>query len=107
MEWFLPENLGRRNSHTSYWGRRQGRYQDLSQMAGVDYGKLVKVEPLAVDDADPLRSELESFVRWVQTGSPQNRAPSGQNGLMPAPLRTEQGGCRCRPSRGCTARTCS
>ncbi len=33
VEWFLPENSGRRNSHTSYWGRRQARYQELSQMA--------------------------------------------------------------------------
>jgi hypothetical protein len=33
VEWFLPENLGRRNIHTSYWGRRQARYSELSQMA--------------------------------------------------------------------------
>jgi hypothetical protein len=32
-EWFLPENRERRNSQTSYWGRRQARYQELSQMA--------------------------------------------------------------------------
>jgi hypothetical protein len=33
VEWFLPENLGRRNSHTSYWSRRPERYEELSAMA--------------------------------------------------------------------------
>lgn len=32
-EWFLPENRERRNSGTSYWGKHQARYQELSQMA--------------------------------------------------------------------------
>jgi hypothetical protein len=42
VEWFLPENAGRRNTHTSHWSRRQARYQELSQM-----------------DAEHLRAELE------------------------------------------------
>ena len=33
VECFLPENLGQRNSNTSFWRRRQNRYQELSQMA--------------------------------------------------------------------------
>jgi len=33
VEWFLPENAGRRNSDTPDWRRRQDRYQELSQMA--------------------------------------------------------------------------
>lgn len=33
VEWFLPENAGRRNNHTTHWGRRQARYKELSQMA--------------------------------------------------------------------------
>ena len=33
VEWFLPENAGRRNSSSSFWRRRQNRYQELSQMA--------------------------------------------------------------------------
>lgn len=32
VEWFLPENLGRRNSGTTYWRNRQPRYQELSGM---------------------------------------------------------------------------
>ena len=31
--WFLPENATRRNSRTSYWGKHQARYQELSAMA--------------------------------------------------------------------------
>src|ERR1700720_4386692 len=33
VEWFLPENRERRNNQTSYWRKRQSRYQELSQMA--------------------------------------------------------------------------
>jgi hypothetical protein len=33
VEWFLPENRERRNSQTSYWSKRQTRYQELSAMA--------------------------------------------------------------------------
>lgn len=31
--WFLPENLQRRKPGTTYWGKHQARYQELSQMA--------------------------------------------------------------------------
>ena len=44
------------------------KVEDLAQLAGTDFSKLVKVEPLAVDDMDPLRAELESFVQSVRTG---------------------------------------
>src|SRR5262249_26089714 len=43
---------------------------DLSQMANVDFGELVKVEPLMVDDVEPLRAELEAFLDSVATGKP-------------------------------------
>lgn len=46
---------------------RERNIEDLSQMAGLDYGKLVRVEPLQIDDQDPLRSELESFLQCVRT----------------------------------------
>jgi hypothetical protein len=32
-EWFLPENATRRNNHTSYWGKHQARYRELSGLA--------------------------------------------------------------------------
>lgn len=43
---------------------------DLSQMANIDFGELVKVEPLLVDDVEPLRAELEAFLHSVATGAP-------------------------------------
>ena len=33
VEWFLPENLSRRNNGTAYWQRQQSRYCELSVMA--------------------------------------------------------------------------
>jgi len=33
VTWFLPENRERRNSATSYWGKHQERYRELSGMA--------------------------------------------------------------------------
>jgi predicted dehydrogenase len=47
---------------------REMNAENLSQMQGMDFGSLVKVEPLVVDDMEPLRAELESFIRWVTTG---------------------------------------
>ncbi|MFH1417192.1 MAG: Gfo/Idh/MocA family oxidoreductase [Planctomycetota bacterium] len=43
---------------------------DLSQMAGLDFGKMLKVEPLLVDDVEPLKAELEAFLESVRTGAP-------------------------------------
>ena len=31
--WFLPENREQRNNNTSYWGKHQERYRELSGMA--------------------------------------------------------------------------
>ncbi|MCG3127922.1 MAG: Myo-inositol 2-dehydrogenase [Phycisphaerae bacterium] len=46
---------------------RERNLEDLSQLATLDFGKLVHVEPLAIDDRDPLRAELEAFVECVRT----------------------------------------
>ena len=46
---------------------REHNIEDLAQMAGLDFGKLVHVEPLAIDNKDPLRDELETFVDCVRT----------------------------------------
>lgn len=58
---------------------RQRNFDDLSQMQGVDYSSMVKVEPLQVEDADPLRSEIEAFLTSVRTGAPP--AVSAADGL--------------------------
>lgn len=39
-----------------------------TDLSSLDYSKLVAIEPLAVDDAEPLRMELEDFVRAARTG---------------------------------------
>lgn len=45
---------------------REHNLTDLSQIPQLDFSKLVKVEPLMVNDVEPLRAELQSFVAAVQ-----------------------------------------
>lgn len=47
---------------------RERNFEDLSQMAGLDYGSMVKIDPLVVDDVEPLKAEIETFVESVRTG---------------------------------------
>jgi predicted dehydrogenase len=49
---------------------RKHQLDDLSQLQGLDFLKLVHVEPLQIDDVEPLRSELEAFLDSVDNGSP-------------------------------------
>ncbi len=61
---------------------RERNLEDLSQVAGPDFGKLVHVEPLQIDDQDPLRTELETFVQAVRSGArPQAAGVSVQDGV--------------------------
>lgn len=48
---------------------RDRNVEDFSQLAGMDFGKAVQVEPLAVDDRDALQTELESFIEAVRARS--------------------------------------
>jgi predicted dehydrogenase len=45
---------------------RERNIEDLSQMAGVDFGKMVHIEPLTIDSRDALEDELSSFVQCVR-----------------------------------------
>ncbi|MHC4674846.1 MAG: Gfo/Idh/MocA family oxidoreductase [Planctomycetota bacterium] len=57
---------------------REQHADDLSQLAGVDFGSMVKVEPLQIDDVEPLRAELQSFLEAVRTGkTPEVSAEDG------------------------------
>lgn len=58
---------------------RERHFDDLSQMSGLDFGKMIKVEPLVLDDVEPLRAEIESFLNAVRTGAPP--AVTGEDGL--------------------------
>jgi predicted dehydrogenase len=44
---------------------REKKIEDLAQLAGSDYTKLVKVEPIMINDEEPLRAEIESFITAV------------------------------------------
>lgn len=43
-------------------------FEDLSQMQDLDFGSMVKIEPLKVDDVEPLRAEIESFLTSCREG---------------------------------------
>lgn len=52
---------------------RERNFEDLSQLATFDFGKMVHVEPLMIEDKDALSTELEIFthaVRRKRTGAP-------------------------------------
>ena len=49
---------------------RQHDLEDLSQLQALDFAKLVHVEPLQVGDTEPLRAEIEAFLRSVRTHQP-------------------------------------
>jgi predicted dehydrogenase len=48
---------------------RERDFEDLSQMASLDFGSMVKIEPLQVDDVEPLTAEIGSFLESVRTGT--------------------------------------
>ncbi len=47
---------------------KERNFEDLSQMQALDFGSMLKVEPLVVDDVEPLRAEIESFLNAFRTG---------------------------------------
>lgn len=49
---------------------REKQAEDLSQLAGVDFGSMVKVEALQIEEVEPLRAELQAFLTSVRTGEP-------------------------------------
>lgn len=63
---------------------RERNFEDLSQMAGLDFGSMVKIDPLMVDDVEPLKAEIETFIESVRTG--QNTGVSAEDGLAAVEL---------------------
>lgn len=49
---------------------RQHGFDDLSQLATVDFKEQVHVEPLEIDDKDALNSELEAFIKAIKDKTP-------------------------------------
>ncbi|MFQ6048925.1 MAG: Gfo/Idh/MocA family oxidoreductase, partial [Phycisphaerae bacterium] len=58
---------------------RQHKLEDLAQMQALDFSRLVQVEPLQIDDVEPLRAELQAFLHSVRTGAVP--AVSAEDGL--------------------------
>ncbi len=58
---------------------KNGRLDDISQLTGADFGSMVQVEPLQVDDVEPLRAELEGFIESVRSGT--RPAVSAEDGV--------------------------
>ncbi len=54
-------------------------FDDLSQMANLDFGSMIKIEPLRVGDVEPLTAELESFLTSIREG--KDAAVSGEDGF--------------------------
>lgn len=48
---------------------RERNFEDLSQMQNLDFGSMMKIEPLQVDDVEPLRAEIESFLDSIRKGT--------------------------------------
>lgn len=63
---------------------RERNFEDLSQMAGMDFGSMVKIDPLMVDDVEPLKAEIETFLESVRTGT--NTGVSAEDGLAAVEL---------------------
>lgn len=49
---------------------REKNLDDLSQLASLDFGQMINVEPLHIDDVEPLRAQLDSFLDSVITRKP-------------------------------------
>jgi predicted dehydrogenase len=58
---------------------RERDFEDLSQMQSVDFGSLVNVEPLMVDDVEPLKAEVGAFLEAVRDGT--SPAVTAEDGL--------------------------
>ncbi len=65
----------------------EGKFENLSQMKNADFGSLVTVEPLDVDDIEPLRAELSSFLNALRTGTKPE--VSGEEGVAAVKMATE------------------
>ncbi len=48
---------------------RERNIEDISQLAGLDFGKMVHVEPLTIENKDALQAELETFLECVRNNT--------------------------------------
>lgn len=65
---------------------RERNAEDLSQLQGTDFGSMIKVEPLMITSAEPLRAELEAFLDAVRTKRPSSSVVSAEDGVAAVKL---------------------
>jgi predicted dehydrogenase len=47
---------------------KEKNFEDLSQMASMDFSSMLKVEPIVVNDVEPLQAEINAFLEAIRTG---------------------------------------
>jgi len=63
---------------------KERNFEDLSQMQDLDFGSMVKIEPLTVDDVEPLKAEISAFLDSVRNGT--EAAVSAEDGYAAVEL---------------------
>ena len=63
---------------------KERNFEDLSQMAAMDFGSMLKIEPLSVDAVEPLRAEISAFLDSVRTG--RDRGVTAEEGFAAVEL---------------------
>lgn len=58
----------RKTANAAQLGEVRQALRDGKDLSSLDYSKLVALEPLAVDEAEPLRLEIQDFVGAVRSG---------------------------------------
>jgi len=47
---------------------KERNFDDLSQMQHLDFGSMMKIEPLVVNDVEPLKAEISAFIDSIRNG---------------------------------------
>ena len=80
--------------------RAAGGGGDLAALAGVDFGDLLTTEMLPIDEAEPLKEEIRTFLRCVRTGDrPRVSGEEGARALRLAERILADVGSRPLPAR--------
>lgn len=58
---------------------KEHNFEDLSQMQNLDFGSMIKLEPLQVTEEEPLKAQISSFLESIRTGG--SAAVSAEDGV--------------------------
>ncbi len=81
--------------------RAAGGGADLTALAGADFGDLLSTDMLPIDDAEPLKAEIRSFLAAASGDAPPGRGRAGGQGARArgADSRRHRVPPRARPNR--------